>query len=61
MGFVVNTERGYLTNIDSVAFSNDKNDATVFENSLDKMGRRRIYEKLVDGGEVNRYWYEEKK
>ena len=60
MGFVVNTENGYLVDLENGIFCNDVDCAVVFPNNLDKVGRRSIYDKLIGGKEVNRYWYEDK-
>lgn len=60
MGFVVNTEMGYLVDLEEGIFSNDIEYAVVFSNNLDKEGRRVIYNRLIGAGEVNRYWYEDK-
>lgn len=60
MGFVVNTEMGYLVDLEEGIFSNDIECAAVFPNNLDKEGRRVIYNRLIGAGEVNRYWYEDK-
>jgi hypothetical protein len=60
MGFVVNTEMGYLVDLEEGIFSNDIECAVVFPNNLDKEGRRVIYNRLIGAGEVNRYWYEDK-
>ena len=61
MGFVVNTESGYLVDLENGIFCNDIDCAVVFPNNLDKEGRRAIYNKLVGTGKVNRYWYEDEK
>ena len=60
MGFVVNTDMGYLVDLDGEIFSNDISCAEVFPNNLDKIGRREIYDKVMGTG-VNRYWYEDVK
>ena len=60
MGFVVNTENGYLVDLENGIFCNDADCAVVFPNNLDKEGRRAIYNRLIGVGKVNRYWYEDK-
>ena len=60
MGFVVNTDMGYLVDFEEGIFCNDIECAVVFPNNLDKEGRRDIYDKLIGAGEVSRYWYEDR-
>ena len=60
MGFVVNTESGYLVDLEEGIFCNDIECAVVFPNNLDKEERRAIYDRLIGAGEVKRYWYEDK-
>ena len=59
MGFVVNTDKGYL--LEGLRFSNDKSEAIKFGSGLGKKERRNIYNMLIKDGVVNKYWYEDEK
>lgn len=56
--FVVNTDKGYLVDLKSMTFSNLKEDACEFSNSIGKSERREIYKKLIENKVVCKYWYE---
>ena len=60
MGFIVNTNMGYLVDLNNSIFCNEASCAVIFPNNLDKAGRREIYDKVMGAG-AKRYWYEDVK